>query len=77
MRLDRSYQQVKNNPGLYRDPSNGAIVNVNKEQINRARNAKKARLKQHEEFETVKQDVNQMKSDISDIKLLLQRLADK
>ncbi len=60
---------VEGNDGLARTPS-GGIVNINKEEINTAKEAKRKRLAKEEEFETLKQDVE-------DIKTLLHKLVEK
>ena len=60
---------VDGHDGLARTPS-GGIVNINKEEINIAKEAKRKRLAKEEEFETLKQDVE-------DIKTLLHKLVEK
>jgi hypothetical protein len=77
MRINTSYQKVEGQSGFYRDPSTGAILNTNIEAIEKARAVKKARMQKEQELEAVKRDVVEMKADLSDIKLLLQKLADK
>jgi flagellar biosynthesis component FlhA len=70
------YKQVDGSPMLFRDTHSGAIVNVNEMEVDRARKIKAMRKAKAEEFEQVKEDVQQMKSDLTDIKSLLQRLAE-
>ena len=60
---------VDGHDGFARTPS-GGIVNINKEEINTAKEAKRKRLAKEEEFETLKQDVE-------DIKTLLHKLVEK
>jgi len=52
-------------------------VNINEMEVQRARKMKAARKAKAEEFEQVKEDVQQMKGDLNDIKMLLQKLAEK
>lgn len=70
------YHKVSGSESLFRDPNNGAIVNVNTDEIRRAKQLKAERKKKALEFESVKADVDQMKQDMSDIKGLLQRLVE-
>lgn len=71
------YKQVDGSPTLFRDTQSGAIVNVNEMEVERARKIKAMRKAKANEFEQVKEDVQQMKSDLTDIKSLLHRLAER
>ena len=71
------YQKVQGTDSLFRDPHNGAILNVNVDEIKRAKILKAERKKKVLEFEAVKEDVETMKQDMADIKGLLQRLVEK
>jgi hypothetical protein len=74
---NKRYMQVDGSPDLFRDTHSGAIVNANEMEVQKARKMKAARKAKAEEFEQVKEDVQQMKGDLNDIKMLLQRLAEK
>ena len=74
--INTSYQKVEGHTNLVRDPNTRAIINTNAEQIVKARAVKNARMIKEQEFEDVKQDVADMKTDLNDIKILLQQLAD-
>ena len=74
---DKRYKKVEGSQGRFRDPYNNAIINMNVDEIKKARELKAARKQKALEFEQVKEDVQQMKSDMSDIKSLLQKLVDK
>jgi len=77
MDIDKSYQKVEGHPGLFRDPQTRAIINMNTGTIEKAK-ARKAKQKQQiNQMESVQKDVDKMKDDITDIKNLLQKLADK
>lgn len=71
------YQKVEGSESYFRDPNNGAILNVNSDEIRKARQLKAERKKKALEFESVKEDVEKMKHDMADIKGLLQRLVEK
>lgn len=60
---------VDGHEGLARNAS-GGIVNINKDEINSAKEAKRKRIAKEEEFETLKKDVE-------DIKTLLHKLVEK
>lgn len=68
---------VKDNPDLARDPNTGAIVNINTHEIRAARERKQKRKMQQAEFQQLRDDVDDLKNDLSDIKLLLTKLAEK
>jgi ribosomal protein L14E/L6E/L27E len=59
--------QVEGHPDLARDPRTNAIVNINKEKAAQRRKARDSRLAEREEFK-------QMKSDVNEIKAMLQKL---
>ena len=61
---------VDGNSSFARDVNTGAIVNINKEEISAAREAKKRRKNKDEEFE-------QLKNDVSEMKELLNKLVEK
>tara|TARA_B100001057_G_scaffold153736_1_gene153894 strand:- start:2289 stop:2519 length:231 start_codon:yes stop_codon:yes gene_type:complete len=71
------YQKVKGSESFFRDPNNGAVLNVNSDEIRRAKSLKAERKKKALEFEEVKDDVQTMKQDMADIKGLLERLVEK
>ena len=66
--------KVDGNPNLVRDTRSGAIININKKEIDRARRLKAERKKKEESFENLQVDVNDLKNDVSDIKRLLETL---
>jgi uncharacterized protein with von Willebrand factor type A (vWA) domain len=65
--------KVKDAPGLVRDMSNQAVLNTD---ISALEAYKRKRNKQ-QEIDEVISDINNMKSDIDQIKSLMQRLLDK
>ena len=66
----KKYIQVEGNSGLVRDRVTGAILNANTSEIQKAR-LKKNKEKQQE------QEIKELKQDVSDIKVLLQKLVEK
>jgi len=64
------YMKVKDQPGLVRDLNSGAILNINTEEIERARERKKLRKEKEQEFED-------LKNEVSEIKELLLKLVEK
>lgn len=64
------YIPVKGNSSLARDPKTGAIVNINTLEINEARDRKAARNNEKQEFQ-------QLKTEVAEIKQLLKQLVEK
>ena len=64
------HMKVKDQPGLVRDLNSGAILNINTEEIERARERKKLRKEKEQEFED-------LKNEVSEIKELLLKLVEK
>ena len=64
------HMKVKDHPGLVRDLNSGAILNINTEEIERARERKKLRKQKDQEFEN-------LKNEVSEIKELLLKLVEK
>lgn len=66
----KKYIQVEGNSGLVRDRETGAILNANVTEIQKAR-LKKNREKQQE------LEIQELKKDVSEIKVLLTKLVEK
>ena len=66
----KKYIQVQGNSGLVRDRETGAILNANTTEIQKAR-LKKNKEKQRE------QEIQELKKDVSDIKVLLTKLIER
>jgi hypothetical protein len=67
---DPHYIPVEGNPGLVRDSATGAIINIDKSKANKARKAREAILKEKEE-------IQELKSDVAEIKSLLKQLLER
>lgn len=61
---------VEGSSSLVRDKSTGAIVNINTKEMQAARNRKEKKQKQQ-------QEIDQLKTDVSDIKQMLQQIVEK
>lgn len=61
---------VEGDPSFVRDKQTGAIVNINKQEMQAARTRKENKQKQ-------KQEIEQLKQDVSDIKQMLQQIVEK
>ena len=61
---------VEGHPGLVRDTNSGAILNINSNEIEAARERKKLRKQKDQEFEN-------LKNEVSEIKELLLKLVEK
>ena len=68
--MKKNLIMVEGSNGLARDVNTGAIVNINKEEIHAAREAKKRRKNKDAEFEQLKNEVDEMKE-------LLNKLVEK
>ena len=61
---------VKGNSNLARCPNSGAIININKDEIRKAKAIKVARQNKDKEFQELRQDVDELK-------VLLNKLVEK
>lgn len=61
---------VENNPGLFRDPATGAIINMDKSGAKRARNARERALQRE-------QDIQDLKDEITELKDLVKQLIER
>jgi len=64
------YLKVKGHDSLHRDPATGAIVNVNRSEFLKHVEARRKR----QSMETVVDDINNLKDELSEIKALLREL---
>jgi hypothetical protein len=62
-----SIVKADNAPGYGRDPQTGAIININTSAIAMAKVAKENRNRQKQEIEELKQDVHDIKSMLAQI----------
>lgn len=66
--------KVDGQPGLVRDKNTGAVLNINTTEINRI---KELRKNQRELKKVEREEINQLKSDVQDIKMMLSKIVEK
>ena len=71
------YVTVKDEPDFARDPESGAIININRSAIQKAREQKKIRLQKQAEDKQLRVEVESLKTDINDIKSMLSAIVEK
>ena len=69
--------KVKGHSNLERDPKSGAIININRSEIEAARERKRLRSAKADEEKQLKEDVSLLKNEMSEIKHLLSKLVEK
>jgi len=72
-----SYVKVKDHDGLVRDTNTGAVLNINSIEIQAARERKALRQKKKEEEQQLRQTVDDLKDEISEIKSMISMIAEK
>lgn len=68
--MSNKYVMVDGSPSYARDMETGGIININKEEIEAAREAKRRRKNKEQEFQD-------LKNEVGEIKELLNRLVEK
>ena len=74
--MDKFYK-VEGHAGLMKNPRTGVVMNSKTNEIENARKRKKIRLKDKEENQELKQEVHDLKTEMSEIKDLLKQLVEK
>jgi hypothetical protein len=69
--------KVEGRTDLVRDMNSGAVISINSTEANSARQRKHRQQLEEQEQRKLKSDVDQLKNDISVIKDLLTKLAEK
>jgi hypothetical protein len=69
--------KVEGHTDLVRDMNSGAVISINSTEANNARERKHRQQLEEQEQRELKSDVDQLKNDISVIKDLLTKLAEK
>ena len=70
-------QPIKDDGEWVRDADTGVILNINKEEIKAARERKRLKLQQVKEEKNLKDKVDKLEQDMSDIKSLLSQIAER
>jgi len=68
------YAKVDGNPNLVRDKVSGAILNINSNEIKRARRRKNLWQEEKEKTEALTSEVDSLKQDVKEIKDLLRQV---
>ena len=75
--MKKEFYKVDGHSNLVKNPTTGVILNVNTPEITRAKKRKSARLAKRESHQEIVNEVNQLRSDMDDIKSMLQQLIEK
>ena len=71
------YLKFEGHDGLVRDISTGAVLNINKVEIERAKELKKQKLLEKENQQSINNRIESLENDVSEIKSLLLNLIEK
>ena len=66
--------KVDGQPGLARDANTGAILNINSSEVQRI---KELRQNQRDLKKVEREEINQLKSDVEEIKMMLSKIVEK
>ena len=66
--------KVEGQPGLARDKKTGAVLNINSTEIN---GIKELRKNQRDLKKVEREEINQLKSDVAEIKMILSKIVEK
>lgn len=61
MDTSKRYINIEDNPGWKRDKHTNAVINVNGDEIQKARMAKRGRQSQRDEINTLKEEIGEIK----------------
>lgn len=75
--MSEEYIQVEDNPNLARDPNSRAVVNTNMAAYKAAVERSRAVQKNKDELRDAVRDINNLKSEMHEIKNLLLQIVDK
>jgi uncharacterized protein YlxW (UPF0749 family) len=72
-----AYKGIKDEPDFVRDAESGAVININRGEIEKAREQKRLRQLKQAEEKQLKAEVESLKTDINDIKSMLSAIVEK
>tara|TARA_A100001201_G_scaffold11321_1_gene15109 strand:+ start:195 stop:425 length:231 start_codon:yes stop_codon:yes gene_type:complete len=75
--MKKDYVRVNGEVGFVRDMNTGAILNINRNEVEAARERKKLRKLQEQELEEMKETVHNLKNEMSEVKQLLNKIAER
>lgn len=67
------YRKVKNNPHWIRDVDSGLLINTNVEEFNKLKNEQRV----NSTVRTLKNDINNIKDEMSELKSILKELVER
>jgi predicted nucleic acid-binding Zn-ribbon protein len=73
----KDLRQIEGQTDFVRDGEHGAILNINSSEIQAARERKRLRKEKQAKKETLENEVDNLKKEMSDIKSLLSQLVEK
>jgi len=71
------YKKVENNPGYLRDMSTHGIINVDNNALQAYRRKREFEKKQTSTVSALSEDINNIKQEMQDIKIMLAKILDK
>ena len=71
------FYKVEGHSNLIKNPNTGVMLNVNTTELGRAKKRKSAKILKKKSEESIVNEVNQLRSDVDDIKSMLQQLIEK
>ena len=70
-------ENIEGHSGYVKNTATGAILNINKKEIMDAKARKAKRRQEEQELQNMKETVNKLETDVSEIKDLLNKIAEK
>ena len=75
--MKNQYVKIHDEIGYVKDTISGAILNINKNEVEAARERKKLRKQQEQEIKDMKETVHHLKNEMSEVKELLNKIAER
>lgn len=75
--MKNQYVKIQDEIGYVKDTISGAILNINKNEVEAARERKKLRRQQEQEIKDMKETVHHLKNEMSEVKELLNKIAER
>lgn len=75
--MRNEYIKIEDEVGYVKDTRTGAILNINRNEVEAARERKKLRKIQEQELEEMKETVHNLKNEMSEVKQLLNKIAER
>ena len=75
--MKNQYVKIQDEIGYVKDTNSGAILNINRNEVQAARERKKLRKQQEQEIKDMKETVHHLKNEMSEVKELLNKIAER